>query len=305
MKKQHRRYGKYGIVILVLIWALSGCGKADSTQEDAKEETKTEEVTVVTQEPAVVEEEEQPQEPEPVELQELEGQLQELMLQAGGTGAVYVEDLSTEAYASVSSQPMQSASLIKLFVAGCVYEHLDQVKTQEAYDGETEELMRIMITVSDNDAANTLTTRLGNGDAAAGRAAVNQFCQEHGYGDTYMGRMMLDFSSTEDNYTSVRDCASFLKGIYRQELAGAESILTYMKQQERTGKIPAGVPEGVATANKTGELTDVENDAAVIFADTGAYTICVMMSGLQDAAAGRSVITQLSSVAYQYMTSQL
>lgn len=304
MKKQYRRYVKYGIVILVLIGALSGCGKEDSKQENEQEETKEEEVIVVTQEPETVEEEEQPQETGPVELQELEGQLQNLLLQVNGTSAVYVEDLSIEAYASISSQPMQSASLIKLFVAGCVYEHLDQVKAQEAYDGETEELMRIMITVSDNDAANTLTTRLGNGDAAAGRAAVNQFCQEHGYGDTYMGRMMLDFSSTEDNYTSVRDCGSFLKGIYRQELVGADAILGYMKQQERTGKIPAGVPEGVATANKTGELTDVENDAAIIFTDTGAYTICVMMSGLPDAAAARSVITQLSSVVYQYMISQ-
>lgn len=31
-----------------------------------------------------------------------------------------------------------------------------------------------------------------------------------------------------------------------------------MRQQERTGKIPAGVPENIETANKTGELSDVE-----------------------------------------------
>ena len=35
--------------------------------------------------------------------------------------------------------------------------------------------------------------------------------------------------------------------------------------QTRTGKIPAGVPSYVTTANKTGELDDTENDAAIIY----------------------------------------
>ena len=35
--------------------------------------------------------------------------------------------------------------------------------------------------------------------------------------------------------------------------------------QQRKNKIPAQLPEGVGTANKTGELDTVENDAAIIY----------------------------------------
>lgn len=298
-----KKYWKCGILAAVLLCILFGCGKQNHSEEDEKAE-KAEELIIVDGNSEDTEQTEEPLEiPEPAVLEDLGGQLETVLLQgqSGGMAAVYVENLTTGDYVSISNQQMQSASLIKLFIAGCVYEHLGEVQAQESYEGETEELMRMMITVSDNDAANTLTTRLGQGNAAAGRAEVNQFCQNHGYAETYMGRMLLDFTAAEDNYTSADDCGSFMKAIYRQELAGSESILAYMKQQERTGKLPAGVPEGVMTANKTGELTDVENDAAIVFTDTGAYSICVMMSGLPDAAAGRSVIRELSSVTYQYM----
>lgn len=97
------------------------------------------------------------------------------------------------------------------------------------------------------------------------------------------------------------DCARFLTAIYNNELAGSENILAYMKQQERVGKIPAGVPNGVVTANKTGELEDVENDVALIFTERGTYIVCVMMSDLQDTATGRDVITNISSQVYDYM----
>ena len=73
-----------------------------------------------------------------------------------------------------------------------------------------------------------------------------------------------------------------------------------MKQQERTGKIPAGVPEGIVTANKTGELDDVENDAAIIYGEDKTYIICVMMNGLSDTSAGRETIVKLSSIVYAF-----
>lgn len=304
-----KKYWKHRLLaVLVLCMLTSGCGKKNEAEEDTQKEKEPEKVIVIDERPALEEEEIQEEAvqetPEPVVLDELQQQLETILWQIqayGSPASAYVEDLSTEAYASVSDQQMQSASLIKLFIAGTVYERMEEMRTQEGYEGETEELLRVMISVSDNDAANTLTARLGYGDAAAGMAAVNQFCQEHGYHNTYMGRLMLDFASAEDNYTSVGDCGSFLKAVYRQELAGAESILNYMKQQERTEKIPMGVPEGVETANKTGELTDVENDAAIIFLDSGAYTVCVMSSGLQNTESARGVIREVSSAAYQYM----
>ena len=167
--------------------------------------------------------------------------------------------------------------------------------------GETEELLRLMITVSDNDAANELVRKLGFGDASAGLEVVNEFCRLHGFADTHMGRLLLAPNDMDDNYTSVNDCGKFLREMNGNVLVGSEKLLDLMRQQERTGKIPAGVPENIETANKTGELSDVENDAAIIFGENGAYTVCVMMSGLSDTSAARSVIREISAQIYEYM----
>ncbi len=226
-------------------------------------------------------------------------------LASGSKVSVYAEQLSTGTYASVNSQPMQAASLIKLYIAGCIYEHLGTLHEQEAYPGETEELLQGMITISDNDAANTLVNRLGVGNSQAGMILVNQYCQTHNFTDTHMGRLMLAPNDTDDNYTSVADCCKFLKAVYQNELIGADSILSFMKQQERTGKIPAGIPADVVTANKTGELSDVENDVAIIFDKESPYIICTMMSELSDTYTAQAAITSLSSQIYQYMTNNL
>lgn len=215
--------------------------------------------------------------------------------------SVYAEKLGENITAVVDSVPMESASLIKLFIAGCVYEHMDEVAAAESYVGETENLIQSMISISDNTAANTLTERLGSGNAAKGMELLNNFCEKHGYVDTFMGRLMLASNAEADNYTSVQDCGKILKDIYKKELVGSEKILHYMEAQERTTKIPAGVPTGIRIANKTGELSDVENDVAIVYGESGTYILCVMMSNLSDVARGRNVITELSTEVYAYM----
>src|SRR5699024_8592123 len=117
----------------------------------------------------------------------------------------------------------QSASLIKLFVAATVEENLDSVAAWESYSGETADLLFHMLSESDNEATNALVTRLGNGDAEAGMALVNQYCTENGYSDTSMGRLMLDFDADSDNYTSVKDCCAFLQSLLAGRITGADA----------------------------------------------------------------------------------
>ena len=229
---------------------------------------------------------------------ELAGEIRERQAQ-GESWSVYVEKIADGSYALAGDGRQEAASLIKLFIAGTVYEQQDNLSGQENYTGETETLVRSMIRVSDNDAANTLVRRLGSGDAAAGMQKVNDYCAEHGYSDTHMGRLLLDFNASDDNYTSSKDCVKFLESVENNGIAGASQILAYMKEQERRGKIPAGLPEGTVCANKTGELEDAEHDAAIISTDKGDYAICVMSSGLNDTAAARGKIVEISGLAYQ------
>ena len=53
------------------------------------------------------------------------------------------------------------------------------------------------------------------------------------------------------------------------------------------------------TANKTGELSDVENDAAIVYAKNGAYMLCVMSENLVSAADARDLIVKISEKIYE------
>lgn len=65
-------------------------------------------------------------------------------------------------------------------------------------------------------------------------------------------------------------------------------------------KDPGGCAEEVETANKTGELTDVENDAAIIWAPGGTYILCVISNQLENAEMAREQIVSISAQIYQH-----
>ena len=216
---------------------------------------------------------------------------------AGENWSAAVVNLNTEDSCTVNNQSMQAASLIKLFIMGAVYDSYDSLTAVYGED-QIQSLLSDMITVSDNTAANTLTNYLGDGDDAIGRGAVNEYCASNSYESTNMGRMLLAPADNGDNLTSVSDCAEFLRKVYKGELPHAEEMLGFLKNQQRTHKIPAGLPEGVESANKTGELDTVENDAAIVFADTP-YILCIMSENLSDVGAAQSNIAGISSDMYQ------
>ena len=242
---------------------------------------------------------------EPVTDEKLETILKQVQSQLpaeNGTWAVFISDLVNGTEGSLNDQKMQAASLIKLYIMGAVYENYDQITGQYGRDSVDSNLYS-MITVSDNDAANTLTTYLGGGDSAAGMQAVNSFCQAHGYGQTHMGRMLLASNENDDNYTSVGDCGHLLQEIYKQDTSSythAADMFNLLKAQTRCNKIPAQLPEGVKTANKTGELDNVENDAGIIYDSKNDVVIVFMSQNLSSAGSAQNTIATLSRTIYDY-----
>ena len=149
-------------------------------------------------------------------LQALLNNLQGQLPTDNGSWSVYICDLPGESEGGLNAGSMQAASLIKLYIMGAVYEQYDSIIGQYGKEA-VDSALYSMITVSDNDCANTLVNYLGSGNSSAGMQAVNSFCQTHGYTDTSMGRLLLADTSTGDNYTSAEDCADFLKEVYDEE----------------------------------------------------------------------------------------
>ncbi len=243
------------------------------------------------------------------DLSNLLSQLQGQLPVDNGTWSVYVANVAANSEGSINNAPMKAASLIKLYIMGAVYEQYDALAATYG-SGTLDSLLYSMITVSDNDAANTLTRYLGGGDDAAGRSVVTQFCQNHGYVNSSMGRMLLASTEYGDNYTSVMDCGRFLLEIYQSvtgvststTLSHTDSMYNLLCQQQRRHKIPAQMPDGVGVANKTGELDNVENDAAIVYNTAkGQDLIIVFMSqDLGSTGSAQGTISSLSRSIYSY-----
>ena len=194
---------------------------------------------------------------------------------------------------------MQSASVIKLFVMAAVYDQRQEGNSNA--QNISDSTISSMITVSDNDATNSIITQLGGGSESAGLQVINQYIREHGYTNTEINRLMLRDTSNGDNYTSAADAAKILEEIYNGTCvsqSASEAMLGYLKNQQRKNKIPAGVPGSVETANKTGELDDVQNDAAIIFKDGAPYILVVMCSNVTDTNQVINDIVEISKKVY-------
>lgn len=238
--------------------------------------------------------------------------------QKGELWAIAAMDLKTQAYSTVNAeQSMQSASVIKAFIMAAVYDKLvypnEGTTVSSDYESTLKPLLTSMITVSDNDSANELVRKLGGGDFQAGAAIVNEFCQERNYTSTHLGREFLATNPTDDNYTNASDCCRLLSEIYNSSLVNADAsaeMLSLLQAQTKTEKIPAGVPSGVATANKTGELADsdklgvVENDIAIVFDENHPYVLCVLSNNIQNNTSAQDTIKKISADVYTYMTTK-
>ena len=72
----------------------------------------------------------------------------------------------------------------------------------------------------------------------------------------------------------------------------------YSARQEFNEAIPAGVPDGVPVAHKTGNITRVHHDAAIVEAATP-YVLVVLVRGIDDENESARLIADISSVLYE------
>ena len=233
-------------------------------------------------------------------LENLERLILNQMVYYAGDWSLYLTYLPTEMSIEINEQSMVAASLIKLYIMACFFEQGEAGSAE--LNPQTEKWMREMISVSDNAATNELVREMGQGDTVYGREIVNAYCLQNDFSHTQQNRD-LGIDSNLQNYTSVKNTGKLLESIYREACMTNRvdvHMMDLLKDQQRRNKIPMGIPEGVVVANKTGELANIENDAAIVFSPGGDYILCIMASGLGDTAKARAQIIELSDIVYTY-----
>lgn len=248
-----------------------------------------------------------------VNMGELKRNLEKTIQGYDGEWAVYVKNLDTEESFSIQDKPMYSASMIKSFVMAAVYESME--KGRMARDTVIERLLEQMIAVSDNEAYNELVRRIGKDNSfSKGTDWVNAWLTVNDYEDTGCHHTLAPSVSAsagdgtgERNVTSVSDCGKLLESIYREECVSKEASQEMenllLDQQNRT-KIPAGVPDGILVANKTGETDTQTHDMAIVWGESHTYILCVMSSGFKNEGTAITHVGEISRQVYETLNSK-
>jgi beta-lactamase class A len=151
----------------------------------------------------------------------------------------------------------------------------------------------LMVIVSDNTATNVLIDRLGMQNIAARMNAL-------GLGATKLRRHMMDTAAArrgEENVSTPDEIVRLLQAIEKDEPA---AIALLKKSKE--SRLRRGLPAGVETADKPGELDGVRVDAGLVFAKNRPYVLCVMAAFLRDEGEGERAIEEMSRVAFEYFS---
>ena len=221
---------------------------------------------------------------------------------------IWAERLDTGAYAHVqknvdkSAPQMVSASLIKLFIMGAVY---DAENSGNLTPSAQEDALFQMITISDNASANDLTRLLGDGDEAAGRSAVEAFAASIGCDSVQYNRLMLVENGTQ-NYVSAEDCATLLRMIYTGSCVSqdaSKSMLELLRCQQVNDRIPQGLSSDRKAAHKTGDLLGICcADVGIVFAPEGDYLLCILCNNQSDWQSAIQVCVSIAHAADAYFS---
>lgn len=240
-------------------------------------------------------------------LSSLKKSLESMVKKYPGTWSVYVKNLKTGDVINLNEKSMYPASTIKAFVMASIYDQINSKKL--SYSATVKNLLKQMITVSDNEACNQLVRyHSKNRSFVSGAGEVNKYLKKNGYTNTGCHHTLPMSSSSiisdgQYNASSVKDCGVLLEKIYKGTCVSkkySKEMLNLLLAQTRRWKIPAGIPSGIRVANKTGETSSVQHDMAIVYGKKTDYIICVFSSGAGEGN-GISGIRSISRKVYEYL----
>ena len=154
------------------------------------------------------------------------------------------------------------------------------------------ELCEAMITVSSNLAANLLIERLGveNIRATVARLGATGMDFRRGVED------QKAFDQGLNNTTTARGLAVLLQKLASGQAVSARAdaeMVAILKRQKFKDAIPAGVPEGTPIAHKTGTITKIHHDAAIVYGPRP-YVLVLLVRGIQEQKESAALMAAIS-----------
>jgi len=159
------------------------------------------------------------------------------------------------------------------------------------------QLSELMISVSSNFATNLLIEKLGVENI---RTTVHAL---HADGMNVL-RGVEDgkaFGKGMNNTTTARGLQRLMEAIARGEAVDQESsrrMIEILERQTFNECIPAGLPPDIRVAHKTGEITKIHNDAAIVFAPKP-FVLVILVRGVADQKESAALMADITRQLYQ------
>jgi beta-lactamase class A len=159
-----------------------------------------------------------------------------------------------------------------------------------------EEIMILMIILSDNMATNILIDILGIDE-------INKTINNLGLKNTKLQRKMMDFQAKKEgreNVITADDLGLLLELTYKGENINekySNMMINIMKRQQAKGRLDLYLPE-VLIAHKTGDLDNLEHDAGIVYLPNTKYIICILTNETETNKDGREIIGKISKMVY-------
>ncbi|MEI6666992.1 MAG: serine hydrolase [Acidobacteriota bacterium] len=174
-----------------------------------------------------------------------------------------------------------------------VYKHINQ--TMRLAD-----LCEAMITTSSNFAANLLIDRLG-------AAQIQKTTTDLGADGMRVLRGVEDnkaFDQGLNNVTTARALLVLLERLARFEAvdeAASRQMLDILKRQSFNDGIPAGLPPATPVAHKTGGITKIHHDAAIVYGPKP-FVLVILVRGIEDRKASAALMAAIARLLYDEAT---